>query len=288
MSTPDASTADRWKENVRGEWSAAADAWRRWHPQHVVMSRGATEAILQESRLGPGMQVLDLASGSGEPALSISEAVGPLGHVTATDLVPEMLRVAEDNARDKGLTNLTFRQADAEALPFLDQTFDAAVCRFGVMFFPNVAEALGQIRRVLKPGGQATFIAWGPPELNPFFSRTVGVFMKHVESPAPEPGAPGPFKFAQPRSLSEELIRAGFQQVKEESRPISWPFPGPVEQAWEAIRELGAPFRRLIASLAPEQREGVIGEVLAAIGEYYDGSQVNFPAVIVVASGVVR
>ena len=206
------------------------------------MSRGATEAIKQVAGVNPGMQVLDLASGTGEPALTLAEVVGPAGYVTATDLVPHMLAVAEDHARQKGLTNMTFQQADAEALPFPGRTFDAATCRFGVMFFPNAEQALLEIYRVLMPGGRATFIAWGPQEQNPFFSRTVGVFMKYVEMPPPEPGAPSPFKFAQPGGLSNLLETAGFQAVKEESRLIPWPFPGPVEQAWESIRELGAPF----------------------------------------------
>ena len=286
MSTPEVSNTEQWKERVRQEWAEVAEAWRRWSPQLVVQSRAATETIVQVAQVNPGMQVLDLASGAGEPALTLSGVVGPAGHVTATDLVPDMLAVAEDNARQQGLTNVTFRQADAEALPFPDQTFDATTCRFGVMFFPNVGQALQEIYRVLKPGGRATFITWGPPEQNPYFSSSIGVFMKYVEMPPPEPGAPSPFKFAQAGSLSTVLRTAGFQEVKEESRPIPWPFPGPVEQAWESIQELGAPFRRLIAGLNPEQRDQVISEVLAAIGEYYDGQQVNFPAVIVVASGV--
>src|SRR5437763_1142505 len=122
---------ERFKEAVRQEWTDGAPAWRKWHPQFATMSRAATEVLVEVAQVAPGMQVLDLASGTGEPALTLTEAVAPNGHVTATDLVPEMLAVAQENARQHGLTNITFQPVDAEALPFQDQTFDVVTCRFG-------------------------------------------------------------------------------------------------------------------------------------------------------------
>src|SRR5205085_10183488 len=109
--------------------------------------------------------VLDVASGPGEPALSIAAAIAPTGgHVTATDLVPEMLDAATTNASERGVTNVTFQQADAEALPFPDAAFDAVTCRFGVMLFPDVQQARGEMRRGLKPDGQLGGTGWGPRE----------------------------------------------------------------------------------------------------------------------------
>jgi len=283
MSTPDPSSMERWKEDVRQDWTKAAGAWRKWHPQLAEMGRAVTDTIIQVAQVTPGTTVLDLASGTGEPALSISEVVGLNGHVTATDLVPQMLEVAEENALQRGITNITFQQADAESLPFPDRTFDVVTCRFGVMFFPNIGQALREIHRVVRPGGRVAFIAWGPRDQNPFFSRTMGVIMKYMEEPPPDPDAPNPFKFAQPGTLSAVLEAAGFQQVVEESRSIPWPWPGPVENAWESFQDLtGLDLDRL----EPEQREKAETEVLAALQEYYDGECVNFPAVIVVASAL--
>ena len=91
MSTPQVPDIERWKEAVRQDWTHRAPAWRRQNPQFAVQSRAATETIVQAARLKPGMKVLDLASGAGDPALTLAEMVGPDGHVTATDLVPEML-----------------------------------------------------------------------------------------------------------------------------------------------------------------------------------------------------
>ncbi len=99
------------------------------------------------------MKVLDLACGSGEPSLSLARAVGPMGHVIATDIVPGMLEIAEENARRKGLSNIEFRIADAEAIPFPDESFDVVTCRFGVMFFSDPERAMREARRVLKNDG---------------------------------------------------------------------------------------------------------------------------------------
>ena len=101
MSTSERADTARFKEQIRAEWTeeATVAAWRRWHPQLAIASRGATGAIVEAARIKPGMRVLDLASGTGEPALTLARAVGPAGHVTATDLGPGMLKAAEENAK---------------------------------------------------------------------------------------------------------------------------------------------------------------------------------------------
>lgn len=286
MSASEASKFEQFKETVRQDWTGAAAAWRKWNPQFVVMTRAATQLMMEAAQLKRGMRVLDLASGSGEPALTLAEVVGRAGHVTATDLVPAMLAIAEDNARERGLPNMSFEPADAESLPFAGQSFDAITCRFGVMFFPNVGQALGEIRRVLKPGGRATFLAWGPLDQNPYLSDSIGPFIKRVQPPPPDPDAPNVFRFAETGKLSVTLREAGFRDVQEEYRTIPWPFPGKPEEAWDAIREIRAPaYGRLMDALSREQLEEAIGEVLRAIREHYDGQQVNYEAVVVLASG---
>src|SRR5262249_58684102 len=102
------------REVIRQEWRAAAPFWRKWSSQLTFQSREATELVVQGAVLSPGLHVLDLASGSGEPALSVSAAVGQQGRVMATDLLVEMLEVAQENATQRRLTNIEFRAADAE------------------------------------------------------------------------------------------------------------------------------------------------------------------------------
>lgn len=100
-----------------------------------------TEAIVEETKLGSGMAVLDLASGTGDPALTLARLVAPRGRVIATDLSQGILDIAEMNARNEGLENIAFQQADAELLPFPDVSFDAVISRIGVMYFVDVQRA---------------------------------------------------------------------------------------------------------------------------------------------------
>ncbi|MGE3267902.1 MAG: class I SAM-dependent methyltransferase [Chloroflexota bacterium] len=289
MSSSGAPSAERIiqiKESLRQDWTQGAQAWRTWNAKLGVLSRSATDTIVQAAQTRPGMQILDLASGTGEPALSLAEAVGADGQVTATDLVPEMLAVADEEAERRGLRNVTFKQADPEALRFTDASFDRVTCRFGVMFFPDIDKAFHEIHRVLKPGGRTALISWGPLPKNPYFAATMGVLMKHVQIPPPEPGAPSIFRFAQTEALSDALSRAGFRDVQAEERSIPWPWPGPAEEALQSAQELAAPgLRRIRDALPPEGRAQVHDEMLEAMRSHADGDRVNFTATVVLATG---
>jgi len=273
------------KETMRQEWAGAASAWRKWAPKLAAQSRAATELVVQGAELAPGMHVLDLASGTGEPALSVAKAVGKQGRVVATDLIPDMLDAAHENALAQGLSNIQFRMADAEHLPFSQGEFDRVTCRFGLMFFPDVQKALTGIQRVLKPGGRVSFLVWGTFEENPLFSVTLGPFLKHVKVPPPQPDAPGIFRFADDAKLARTLTAAGFREVRASKQRLAWPWPGPPEEAWESMRELAAPFKKMIAALPPEKTAEVIHEVMEGVRRFHDGEEINFPATVVLAMG---
>ena len=286
MSTPENQNS-AFKDRVREDWTRGALAWRKWHGPFVELTESATGQIVAAAQAAQEMHILDVASGSGEPALTLADAVGPRGRVTATDLVPEMLSIAEEHARARGLTNIEFRQADAEALPFADASFDAVTCRFGIMFCPNAEVALREIRRVLKPGGRAAFLVWGAFEKNPYFTTTAGVFMQHVKLPPPPPGTPTPFTFAEPGSLSTAMQAAGFKGIVEEAVTIPWVFPGPAQKCWDFIHEVTGPvFHRFFAALPPDRHAQVLAEVLAAIGRYQEGRRVHFSADVIVVTGM--
>jgi len=273
-----------YKETIRQEWTGAAPLWQRWNPKFVVQTRAATALVIDGADLAPGMHVLDLASGTGEPSLSVATAVGPTGRVVATDLVPEMLDAAQHNARAQGHSHMEFRMADAEQLPFAAAEFDRVTCRFGLMFFPDVQKSLSNIRRVLKPGGRVSFLSWGSPQENVMFSATMGPFQSRAHMPPPPPDAPTIFRFADPAKLAGVFTAAGFRDTRATKHQVPWPWPGPPEEAWEAIRELAAPFRKVIESLPPNEQQQATQEVLAALHRLYDGRAVKFSATVILAT----
>lgn len=273
------------RDSGRREWAERAAAWRRWAPQWAVQTSEATGLIVEAARIAPGMQVLDVASGSGEPALTLAVAVGPHGQVTATDAVPAMLAIAADTARQRALTNLTFVVSGAEQLPFADAFFDAVTCRFGIAHVPDYGRALDEARRVLKPGRPAAFVVWGPRERNPFYTIVDRALTPYPAPPTPSPGGPGAFTFASAGALSAALGSAGFRQIHEQSRAITLRWPGSAEQAWQGRCEMSAACSRSLAALTPADRARVAEAVLRTLRTYADGPQIALPARVVLATG---
>lgn len=278
----------QFKEMIRQEWTdpATVAAWRKWNPQFVASLHQATEILMDVAHVRPGMQVLDLASGTGEPALSIAAAVGPEGHVTATDLGPGMLATCEENARAQGLTNMSFEVADAHVLPFPDGAFDLVTCRFGVIYFADCGQAMREIHRVLKPGGRVVLTGWGPLDQNQFLTIPLMPFLKRMPVPPPPPGAPHPFKFAEAGSLSAELAAAGIGQIEESFRALQLRFPGTPEENWEQLYSGAAPFHPIINSLDAAERAAALDEVLSGYRQCYDGKFVTTTATMVIAAAI--
>jgi SAM-dependent methyltransferase len=272
--------------NTKPAWGASYRliAAEKWKSKSAAMGRGVTQALVDYACPTPGMHVLDLASGTGEPAISIARKIGPEGTVVAVDLSTELLEIAKQRAEQRGLKNVTTRMADAHELPFGADSFDLATCRFGVMFFSDCHKALSELLRVLKPGGRACFIAWGPFD-QPYWSSTMGVVHKHVGGPLMAPGGANMFRFAEPGSLSEALVSVGFDDVQEEAKTLPWSWPGPVEEVWEYAQAVSTPFRPLLERVGAEDWEKLNADVHAAVACYADGETVNFGVRVVLASG---
>lgn len=270
------------KDFFRAEWAGVADAWERWGPAVRQQSAAATAWLLRMAQIGPGAAVLDLASGTGDPALALAREVGATGRVVATDLVEGAVAFAARAAVTAGLTNVETCVADMEALPFADATFDAVTCRLGLMFCPAPGKALTEARRVLRPGGRAAFVVWGSPR-QPLFEATLGQVRRALAPGATgglpqqrtEPSwpaeshsdaSPGPFRFADPAELSRALIGAGFSDVLCEQRVVPWPFPGSGAAWWRMFVDLGGPtLQSQLEALDVRTRRALAEQIAAAL-----------------------
>jgi SAM-dependent methyltransferase len=259
-------------------------ASEKWKAKSAAMGQAVTDALVGYAQPEPRMQVLDLASGTGEPAISLASSVGTHGRVTAVDLSADLLEIAAQRARTRGLTNFTTQQADARSLPFPDNSFDLATSRFGVMFFRDPVAALQELWRVLRPGARACFLAWGRFE-QPYWESMMGVVHRHVGGLLLPPGGPDPFKFAEPGSLSGVLGGAGFNAVEEETKTLPWIWPGTVEEVWEQAQAVAVPFRPMLERVPAKKWPQIHSEVHAAVRKYSDGEKIAFGVSVVLASG---
>jgi SAM-dependent methyltransferase len=276
----------QYRQVVRDEWtnSETVAGWARWHSKITAQQVNMREALIQHARLAPGMRVLDLACGTGDPALEIARRVGPKGHVTATDLSQQMLDECRKNGSAAGVANMDFATADAENLQFGPQSFDRVTSRLGAMYFVDVQRAFAEIKRVLVPGGVVALQVWGPPDESPYFMNAVGPFARRLSPPPPPPDAPTPLRFAPPGKLVNALAAAGFRDIREDRRSLVLPWPGSPSELWQHLYDIAVPLRPLFDGLSGEERSAAIDESVAGYSTYYDGKSVNVPASIVTVS----
>jgi SAM-dependent methyltransferase len=265
-------------------WSGAAPFWEKHREVIRQMFAPVTQALVEDGLIGSGHAVLDIATGPGEPALSIAALVGPAGKVFGIDAVPEMVAAARRATDRPGFGNTQFDVAFADQLPFPADTFDAVVSRFGVMFFPSPVEAVREMLRVLKPGRKLALAVWHFAEGNPFFYTLQRVLERYVDSPPPAPDAPDAFRFSSPGKLRDVLGEAGATAPSERVLQFTIQAPVPVEDFWTLRCEMSEKLREKAAMLSREQLTEVKRQSLEALREYSTDRGMSFPAQVLIVS----
>lgn len=258
-------------------------AWCRWAPQLSALLSACTDAVLQGAMLLPGRRVLDLASGTGDPAIALARAVAPSGEVIATDISEDILSCAKRRAEAQEVSNIRFERADAQALGFTDETFDAVTCRFGIMYFVDPVATLQRAWQLLRPSGRVVILAWGTAE-QPYFACTRGIVERRLAPPS-SPDAPDTFAFSTPGTLRQALHRAGFDAVDERPLNIQLSWPGSPESLWQFMQELTVSFQALARQEQHRWAE-ITAEVLSALRPYVHGGSVIIPAEVNLAVAV--
>lgn len=199
--------------------SMAGDAWVEMQDVLDRLFAAVGDRLVEAGFPGTGGRVLDIGCGAGSTTLAMAWELGPQGGCLGVDISRPLIETAARRAADAGLAGARFVAADAQTHSFERAGFDAAISRFGVMFFEDPVAGFANIRRALRPGGTLAFAAWRSPAENPFMTaatRAAAALLPELPTPAAD--APGQFGLARAERISEVLDGAGWSQI--EIRPL--------------------------------------------------------------------
>ena len=255
------------KEQQKEIWNRFSPGWKKWDDLTMEFLKPMADEIIRLIKPRENDLVLDVASGTGEPGLTIATMLKG-GKVIATDLAEGMLEVAQENATRNGIKNFEVVACDVCELPFADNTFDAISCRMGFMFFPDMLLAAKEMVRVLKPAGRIAASVWSGPERNLWASSIMGIISKNMQLVSPPPEAPGLFRCAKSGFVADLFEQAGLRNISETevsgrlnigSRKVYWNF----------MTEVAAPVVSALSNADCEMTIRIRSEVFNLIREKY-------------------
>ena len=264
-------------KEILATWEESSKYWNKHQASIERMFAPLTTALIDAAQIKSGDHVIDIGGGSGQPSLSIAPIVGNEGSVAYTDPSLGMVETARDAAARRGLSNIQFHKAPAHELPLAKDTFDEAVGRLSVMFFPDVEAGLREIIRVVKPGGRVSLLVWSSKESNPFFSSVTEVLDRFIPPEPEDEDAPGAFRFAHPRKLANLMAAVHLTHIEERLFDFKIEAPIKPEEFWELRSEMSDTLRAKLALLTTDQREAVRRAVDDSVGKYFATGEMSFP-----------
>jgi SAM-dependent methyltransferase len=269
--------ADAIRDAQRITWAGLSSGWEKWDAVIMDQLRPVGTAMIERLDVTDGGRYLDIASGTGEPGLSIAK-LAPAGRVVLTDLVPEMLDVAARRARAQGITNVETRVCSADDLPFDDATFDGVTVRFGYMFFPDMAAATAELVRVLEPGGHLCASVWVKPDENPWTTIAMRAIATETALAPPDPDGPNMFRCAAPGLVGRLFEAAGLREVSEWDVGVALVTESP-EAYWDMISEHVSIAVAALQRVDDAARERIRSAAIAAVREHEHDGAVRVPGV---------
>jgi len=268
MSTAQALDPTAFKAALREQWDKSAAGWNEHAPQIRAWLATATDAMLDMAAIGSRSRVLDVAAGSGDQTLDIAQRVGPDGYVLATDLSPAILALAQRNAERAGHRHVETKVADGERLPVADASFDAAVSRLGLMFFPDPLQGLREMHRATRPGGRVCTMVFSRPDRNPCVTILMSTALKHAGLAPRDPFQPGGLLSLGKPGLADELFRAaGFRDVA--TTTLDAPFRLPTARHYlDFVRTSASPIQQILGRLDRAAADAAWAEMEQRLGEF--------------------
>ena len=269
------------REQQKQSWNKFSGGWKKWDELVMDFLKPMGDEIIRFINPQNNDIILDIASGTGEPGLTIASKLSG-GKVILTDLADDMLKIARENAASRGIKNIETVVCDVCELPFGDNTFDAISCRFGFMFFPDMQLAAKEMVRVLKPGGKIATAVWNIPEKNFWVTATMGTINRNMELLPPPPGSPGMFRCAKDGFIADLFSQAGLKNISqvEVAGKLNCKT---VDAYWGMQTEVAAPIVAALNTASDEMKEKIKTETYSLVNEKYpDGNIVIDSSALVI------
>lgn len=259
------------REQQKAVWNKFSSGWIKWDELTMDFLKPMADEIITLLKPKDSDMVLDVASGTGEPGLTIASMLKD-GKVTAIDLAEGMLDGAKEKAYKRGIKNFETMSCDVSNMPFPDNTFDAVSCRFGFMFFPDILLATKEIVRVLRPGGRIAVTVWSEPNENFWATSIISIANKNMNIVPPPLEAPGLFRCAKRGMIPDILRQAGLKNISE-SEVSGTLKPGNRKMYWNFMTEVAAPVVAALNNADCEMKVKIRSEVFDLIKHKYpDGA----------------
>ncbi|GMR18247.1 MAG: methyltransferase domain-containing protein [Gammaproteobacteria bacterium] len=265
-------------ENNQPDWDNIAEKFDMWLPHLAPVG----DALVEKLGASPGDYIIDLASGTGEPALSLARRFNGTISVVGVDAAGGMVRAASSKVKTENIPEIEFREMAAEKLEFDDAVFDRALCRFGVMLFEDPLKGLKEMRRVLKPGGRFSLAVWNTPETMLTLCWACKVFKGRI----PEDQYPPMAKVTSlsgPGVLNDLLNKAGFSDFSVEKHTFNYSFNS-FDDYWDTV-EASDILKQQYDALATEERDSIRDEAGQLAKDFVQEGRLIIPHEYLLASG---
>ena len=265
---------EQFKITQRQRWNSVAAGWKEWWETFEIAAQKVNDRLIELAEIKPRQKVLDIATGIGEPAVTAARRLVAVagssnknsnnankGHVLATDISTQMLTIAKQRAAALGFQDIIkFREADAEMLQLPHSSFDVALCRWGLMFMPNLDNTLNYIFHTLISSGRFVCAVWAEASKVPFISLPMNVVMHELPVSPPPSGTPGPFALADISILKTALSKTGFTDIYSERLNVTYEF-ATVEDYINYTKAVATTIKSALSNESVKRQEAVWNRV---------------------------
>jgi ubiquinone/menaquinone biosynthesis C-methylase UbiE len=271
------------KATIQTQWENAAPGWAKWESATAEWAEPATQAMLELAGIAHSIRVLDIACGAGSQTITAARIVGTHGHVIASDISETMLQHVRENVRTARLQNVSTLQGAADELAIPPESVDAAICRLGLMLFPDPKNALKCIHRALKPGGKVAVVVFSTPAANPHRAKAMQILLRHAGKPPPAEGQPGMYALGGTGIMENLYQECGFTDTKRRELKIPMVMQSAAD-ALQMMQDAYGAYRAVLRDCSAEIQKAAWDEVSDMLKTFEKDGKFIAPSELLVAA----